>query len=140
MNEEQRPKVGIGVMIFRDGKILLGRRKGAHGTGEYAFPGGHLEHLESFEACAERETLEETGMEIEDVRFVRLVNLKTYAPKHYVHISLAADWKSGEPQVMEADKCEGWEWIDPDHLPSPLFATVEGDLEAWKTGRNFYDT
>ncbi|MEK6841001.1 MAG: DNA mismatch repair protein MutT, partial [Nanoarchaeota archaeon] len=33
-------KVGVGVMIFKNGKILLSKRKGSHGAGEYAFPGG----------------------------------------------------------------------------------------------------
>lgn len=50
------PKVGIGVMIFKDGKVLLGKRKGSHGDGEYSFPGGHLNYMESFEDCAQRET------------------------------------------------------------------------------------
>lgn len=53
----QRPLVGVGVLIFQQGsqRCLVGRRKGAHGGGEYALPGGHLEHGESFEECARRE-------------------------------------------------------------------------------------
>lgn len=38
--EEKRPKVGVGVMVWKDGKVLLGKRKRAHGAGEYASPGG----------------------------------------------------------------------------------------------------
>ena len=34
-------------------------RRGSHGAGEYSTPGGHLDPLESFEACARRETREE---------------------------------------------------------------------------------
>ena len=49
VNNVERPKVGVGVMVFKDGKILLAKRKGSHGAGEYAFPGGHLEFGESFE-------------------------------------------------------------------------------------------
>gem|GEM_PF-2646761 len=37
---QDRPLTGIGVMIFRERKILLGKRIGAHGAGEYVFPGG----------------------------------------------------------------------------------------------------
>jgi len=138
-DEALRPKVGIGVMILKDGKILLGKRKNAHGEGEYAFPGGHLEHLESIVACAKRETAEETGIEIANVRFLRLLNLTAYAPKHYVHLTMLADWASGEPRVLEPEKCEGWEWHDPERLPEPVFATVAGDVEAMRTGRNFFD-
>lgn len=139
MEPEHRPKVGVGVMIFKEGKILLGKRKGSHGAGEYAWPGGHLEYMEGFEECVRRETLEETGMEIDNVKFLRLLNFKDYAPKHYVDILLTADWKSGEPQVLEPNKCEGWGWYDIDHLPEPLFKAEYSGIEAYKTGRNFFD-
>ena len=108
-NKEQRPKVGIGVMIIKDGKVLLGKRKGSHGAGEFAWPGGHMEYMESFADCAKREVQEETGMEIENIRFLRLMNLKDYAPKHYVDIGLLAEWKSGEPKIMEPDEIVEWQ-------------------------------
>lgn len=124
---------------MKEGKVLLGKRISSHGTGEYAWPGGHMEHMESFEGCAKREVREETGIEIKNVRFVRLMNLKQYAPKHYVDIGLAADWESGEPQVMEPEKCEGWAWYALDALPEPLFGTLPTYFEAVKTGKNFWD-
>ena len=126
-------------MVMRGGTVLLGKRKGSHGEGEYAWPGGHMEHMESFEECAKREVMEETGMEIENVRFLRLSNLKDYKPKHYVDIGLIADWKDGEAQVIEADRIEHWDWYDIDHLPEPLFATIPSYIEAYKTGKNFWD-
>lgn len=134
------PKVGVGVMILKDGKVLLGKRKGSHGAGEYAWPGGHMEYMESFSDCARRETAEETGMEIDNIRFLRLLNLRDYAPKHYVDIGLVADWKSGEPQIMEPDKIGDWAWYDLDALPQPLFSTTATNIEAYKTGKNFWDT
>ena len=44
-------------------------RLGSHGAGTYALPGGHLEMGESWEACAAREVLEETGLEVSGLRF-----------------------------------------------------------------------
>jgi 8-oxo-dGTP diphosphatase len=132
MNTENRPKVGIGVMIFKGGKVLFGKRKGSHGTGQYAFPGGHLEYMESFESCAKRETLEETGMKIKNVRFEYLANIQEYAPKHYVHIGLIADWESGDPQVLEPDKSEVWGWFDLDNLPEPMFLACTWAIESYK--------
>ncbi|KAA0206128.1 NUDIX domain-containing protein [Candidatus Uhrbacteria bacterium] len=136
---ELHPRVGVGVLIFKDGKVLMGRRKNAHGDGEYCGPGGHLEHLETFEECAMRETMEEVGIEITNVRFLCVSNLRKYAPKHYVDIGIVADWKSGEPRVMEPDKREDWAWYDLEDLPSPLFGVESEYIEAYKTGKAYFD-
>jgi 8-oxo-dGTP diphosphatase len=79
--EHNFPRVGVGVMVVREGKVLMGKRKSSHGAGEYSWPGGHMEHMESFEECARREVREETGIEITNVRFLRLLNFKNYPPK-----------------------------------------------------------
>ncbi len=134
-----RPQVGIGVMIIKDGKILMGKRKSSHGAGEYSLPGGHLEYIESFEDCAKREVQEEVAIEIKNVKFLHLANLKDYAPKHYVNICLVADWKSGEPQVMEPEKLESWNWYDMDSIPQPCFKTIPWLIDAYKTGKNYLD-
>jgi 8-oxo-dGTP diphosphatase len=139
MNEQQRPKVGVGVMILKEGKVLLGKRKGSHGEGEFAFPGGHLEYMEGFADCARREVLEECGIEIENIRFQLLANVTKYAPKHYVHISLLADWKSGEPKVLEQEKCESWDWYDLENLPSPMFEMCKLSIESYGVGKNYWD-
>jgi 8-oxo-dGTP diphosphatase len=60
--QNQRPKVGIGVAVVKKNFILLGKRKGSHGSGDWAFPGGHLEFGETPHECAYRELLEETGL------------------------------------------------------------------------------
>jgi 8-oxo-dGTP diphosphatase len=125
-------------MIMKDGKVLLGKRKGSHGAGEYAFPGGHLEYMESFEDCAKRETREECGIEIENIRFQFAANIRQYKPKHYAHIGLIANWKSGEPKVLEHEKCEAWQWCDLKFLPE-LFGPCVLAIDALNTGKNFYD-
>lgn len=139
MDQQNRPKVGIGILIFKNGRVLLGKRKGSHGEGEYAFPGGHLEYMESFEDCAKRETTEECGIKIRNIRFQLLSNITKYAPKHYVHVGLIADWKSGEPKLLEPEKIESWGWYDLDKLPSPLFEPCIQAIKSYKSGVNYYD-
>lgn len=140
MNQElQIPKIGVGVMILKNGKVLLGKRKGSHGEGEFAFPGGHLEYMESFADCAKREVKEECGIEISNVRFQFLSNLTKYKPKHYVHIGLLADWKSGEPKILEPNKSESWLWYDVDNTPCPMFETSMLAFQSHKSGQDYFD-
>ena len=119
---ENRPKVGVGVCIVKEGKVLLGKRRNAHGDGSWCFPGGHLEFNESWADCAERETMEEIGIKIKNIRFATATNdLFTKENRHYVTIIMLADYDSGEVQNLEPEKCEKWEWFEWEHLPRPLF-------------------
>ncbi len=132
MTDELITKVGIGVAILRGSKVLLGKRKGSHGEGEWAFPGGSMEHLETFNSTALREIAEECGpsLKVRDLAVVSVLNLTEYAPKHYIDIGMVAIYQSGSPQVMEPDKCEEWEWFEISELPSPRFATIDRVLQA----------
>lgn len=124
-DEQKRPKVGVGVFIFRDGKWLMGKRKGAHGEGMWCPPGGHLEFGESWEECCRRETLEEAGIEIADVRFVTAVNdVSAEWGTHYVTLLFVARHTAGEPVNCEPHKCDGWEWFTWEEFPEPLFLPI----------------
>ncbi|MFT5749975.1 MAG: 8-oxo-dGTP diphosphatase [Ancylomarina sp.] len=122
--------VGIGVAVIKEGKVLLGKRKNAHGEGTWAFPGGHLEYQESWTDCAIRETLEETGLAIDNVRFGTVTNDIFYAEqKHYVTIIMLADYEYGDLRNREPDKCERWEWFTWENLPDALFVSIESLLK-----------
>ncbi len=135
----QRPWVGIGVTLLRGDSVLLGRRRGSHGAGEFSTPGGHLDPMESFEACARRETREECGLELRDVRFQFVANVTRYAPRHYVHVGLLAEAPEGEPLVREPDKCEGWAFYPLEALPEPLFEMTRLALLALREGHVFFE-
>jgi 8-oxo-dGTP diphosphatase len=135
MTDHPRPLVGISVLVVKNDKLLLGKRKGSHGAGEYACPGGHLEHLESFQACAVREVLEETGITIGPLLFLRVLNTTHYAPKHYVDVAFVAQWQAGEPQVREPDKVECWDWYAVNDIPAPLFAMLPSAIAMWIDAR-----
>lgn len=136
---ENVPQVGIGVLVMKDGKVLLAKRKNTHGEGKWGGVGGHLEHLESFAECAKREAREEAGVEIDNIRFLCVTNFKDHAPKHYVDIGLAADWMGGEAKNLEPDKKEEVRWFDMDDLPGPLFGMMPNYFQALKTGGQYFD-
>ena len=123
---QNRPKVGIGVIVIKDNKVLLGKRKNAHGEGSWSFPGGHLEFNESWEDCARRETMEETGIIINNIRFGAVTNdIFPKEEKHYITIFMLSDYVSGEVKVMEKEKCEKWDWFAWDNLPDPVFIPIQ---------------
>jgi 8-oxo-dGTP diphosphatase len=66
-----------------------------------------------------------------------LANLKIYAPKHYVHIGMIADWLRGEPQVLEPDQIISWQWYSLDNLPQPIFFGTKIILESYQTSKHY---
>lgn len=114
--------VGVGVFVWKDGKFLMGKRRGSHGHDTWSIPGGHLEFGESWGECATREVMEETGLVVDNVQFVAVTNdVFEKEAKHYSTIWVRCDWVSGEPTITEPDKWVDHEWRDFKSLPSPLF-------------------
>lgn len=125
------PRIGVGVCLLKDGKILLGKRINAHGQGAWAFPGGHLEFGETVSACARREVEEETGLQITNIRRGPYTEDFFLAEnRHYITIIMIADWRAGKPELREPHKCEQWAWFEWDHLPQQLFATFANLVKA----------
>ena len=122
---------------MRRGRVLLGRRRGSHGEGYYAAPGGHIEFGESFEQTARREVREETRLEIADLRLLSVGNYifhRDDGARHYVDVDFVCEALAGEPQLMEPEKCDGWAWYDLDDLPQPLFIVTQRMIESLRSG------
>lgn len=126
-------RVGVGVFVWKDDKFLMGQRLGSHGAGTWSIPGGHLDFGETWAECAAREVLEETGMHIENVRFLALTeDIFEAENKHYITIWVESDWVRGEPTIMEPDKYLNQEWRTFQNLPSPLFEPCWHNLKQAK--------
>jgi len=112
-------------------QIFAGLRRNSHGSGTLALPGGHLEMYESWVECAIRETLEETGLHIGNLRFGHVTNdIMKEIGKHYVTIFMMGEVITVEdaendhgdgagvnvvrsaqlrPMNLEPHKCDGWD-------------------------------
>ena len=116
------PRVGVAVIITRDERLLLLKRRHAHGAGTWAVPGGHLEYGESPEDCAVREVREETDLDIAGTRFLAITNDVFDTEKsHYITIWLEARYVDGLPRVAAPFEASQVGWFALDALPEPLF-------------------
>jgi 8-oxo-dGTP diphosphatase len=144
MEQIKKMGIGFGVMVLRDGKVLLGQRhidpakadSELHGEGTWTMPGGKLHFGESFEEGARREVLEETGVVIkaDDLEVISLTN-DIVPDAHFVTIGMILKEYRGEAQVMEPDEITQWEWFPLDQLPSPLFPPSQKILDNFKEGK-----
>ena len=116
------PNVRVGVAAFvlassqepaENPRFVVGKRIKSHGAGTWAIPGGHLEFGESFEECAAREVSEETGLKVRNIRYLTATNdIMKEDNKHYVTVFTVCERvdHTQEPEILEPNKCEGWEW------------------------------
>ena len=119
------PLVGAAAIVVRDGRVLLGERQGAHGEGQWAFPGGKVDAGEDAAETVRRELAEETGLVATSVTPYAWTNdLFPAEGLHYVTLHHVVAVAPGEPEVREPDKCRGWGWFEWDALPEPLFVPV----------------
>lgn len=126
---ESLVRVGVAVLVWRGSKLLYHLRKGKHGPGTWSFPGGNMDWGEEPAETAERELREECGP-LKTTRLVpwhRAGYVNTVFPngRQYITLYFTCELLEGEPQVMEPEKCERWEWFDSETPPQPLFDPLE---------------
>lgn len=141
MSNQTQPQVGAGVFIFNEDytKLLLHKRKGTFGEGEFSSGGGKVEYGEHPIEALKREIKEEFNIELKNIEFLNCASFKKYQ-KHYIDISFSAQVASGTPQIMEPDKHEGLNWYDLDNLPKNLFEPVRLSLEAYRNKQKYFET
>jgi 8-oxo-dGTP diphosphatase len=110
------PQLAVSAAIFREDKILLVRRARSPTKGLYSLPGGRVEFGETLHAALHREVDEETALKIEIVGFAgwREVVPGTSGGGHYLIMSFAACWVSGEPVLNE--ELDHFRWLKPGSL------------------------
>ena len=130
-------KVGIGVMILDDNKVLLGHRSkdkkdtgGIFGIDCWTLPGGKQEYFETFFECAKREVKEETNLEIGELKLFGAAD-DIQPDRHYITLHIIAKKHSGELKVMEPTKEDRWEWFDLDKLPQNLHSPSKKFIEEY---------
>ncbi|MEQ8355369.1 MAG: NUDIX hydrolase [Kiloniellaceae bacterium] len=114
-----RPLIGVGVVVFKDSRVLLIRRGKPPREGQWSLPGGRQRLGERIEEAARREVSEETGIEIEVGPLIDVVDSISHDDRglvqfHYTLVDLQAEWCSGEARAGH-DAAEV-AWADPSDL------------------------
>ena len=136
---DKKVGAGFGVMLLKDGRVLLGKRHEdpekasslLKGEGTWTMPGGKFDFGETFEEGAAREVMEETGIKLNDVKVI-CVNNDQVETAHFITIGMLSEDFDGEPKVMEPDEITKWDWFDLNKLPSPIYFPSAKVIENYK--------
>lgn len=138
--------IGTGVMLLKEGKILLGKRNddpekadsALKGEGTWTIPGGKLDFGESFEDGAEREVFEETGIRVdkENLKLISISNDRVETA-HFATMGFLCEKFEGEPEIKEPEEITEWRWFPLNDLPSPIFFPVKKLLDNYLNGRMY---
>ena len=116
-----KPGVGVGVMILKDNKVLLGLRNPdkikadseLKGEGTWTMPGGKVEFMEKLVDAAKRELEEETSLVATKLDLLCISDDMTDTA-HYVTIGFIVSEYEGEVKTMEPETIMEWKWFDID--------------------------
>jgi len=86
------PALTVDCVIFRDDNVVLIRRANEPFKGHYALPGGFVEIGETVEKACQRETFEETGLRVKNIKLIGVYSKPDRDPRgHTVTIAFLAD-------------------------------------------------
>jgi 8-oxo-dGTP diphosphatase len=132
------PRVAVGAVVFKEGRVLLVRRGQPPAEDIWAIPGGSVEIGETLQEAVEREILEETGIQIRALKPIYTFDVidRDAAGKvrfHYVIVDLAADYIRGEP--VPGDDALDARWVSAGEISGLEVSTAT--LKLLKTRYGF---
>ncbi len=118
------------LFLIKDGKILLLRRfNTGYEDGNYSVPAGHIDGGERAVKAMIRETIEETGITINEdqLRMVHVMHRKSTEERIDFFFE-ATQWQ-GEPKIIETNKCDDLNWFTVNQLPPNMVPYVRAGIE-----------
>ncbi len=124
------PKVAVGVLATRRGKLVLVQRAMAPHRGSWSFPSGFVDAGEGLEEAAVREVSEETGL---DVRIQRQLGAFAAPGDRVVFIAYSAPVIAA--RIAVGRECQDDRYYDLAALPSRAFPHDTEILRIWRSSR-----
>ena len=114
------PKLTADGAIFKDGKIVLIKRKNEPFKGKWALPGGFVEYGEKVEDAVIREVKEETGLSTKIIDIVGIYSDPNRDPRgHIITVVYLLDIIGGE--LKGNDDAAEAKYFDINDLPELSF-------------------
>ena len=128
--------IGVGAMVFDErGRVFLAQRgpRAGNERGTWEFPGGKVSFGEKLREAIVREFAEEYGMTIA-VNELLGVNdhILVEEHEHWVSPTYLARHISGEPRILEPEKCTAIGWFALSELPTPLSQVTQDDVRMYR--------
>lgn len=104
---------GTSIYVFKGDTVLVLRRTGEHGSGQWAVPGGWIDKgEEDLAQAAVRELIEECGsLEVSKPELKGLTNDIFPGSVHSLTLHFFCEWINGEPKNMEPEKADEVRWM-----------------------------
>jgi ADP-ribose pyrophosphatase YjhB (NUDIX family) len=124
------PKVAVGVLIQDAGRLLLIKRGNVPERGKWSVPAGFVDGGEDPARAAEREVLEETGLQAQVTSLLDVYARSRATDGADILIVYLARVVGG--QLAPADDAEAAGYFDPDRLPELAFDSTATIIAAWR--------
>lgn len=118
------------VFLKKGNRYLFSRRfQTGYEDGKWSLPAGHVEEGETFTQCMIREAKEEIGVDIAegDLQVAHVLQRDSHTEKetrYRMELFFVCEKWTGEPKILEPNKCDGLDWIDPSALPDTVLPYI----------------
>jgi 8-oxo-dGTP diphosphatase len=118
------PKVGVGVLVMHEGKLLLVQRIMKPEIGKWSIPAGFLDYGEDPKETAVREVLEETNLEVEITGLVDVYYNPDAITQGGASIFILYNATLIRGTLKAGDDAEAAQFFGPDELPELAFTST----------------
>ena len=112
-------------LVFEQGRLLITQRhEASHLGGLWEFPGGKVEHGETFEECLRRELLEELGIDVNVGKLFESISHE-YPDRKVLINFFHCEITFGSPRPLD---CQNLEWVEATELTNYEFPPADAQL------------
>ncbi len=126
------PKVAVVAFVVEDNRVLMVKRANDPGRGGWALPAGFVDYDEDPQRAAEREALEETGIEVRVDRLIDVLHRPDADGLADIVIAYGAKVVGG--MLSANDDADDAAWFAADSLPPLALETTKKLITAWRAG------